>query len=327
MNRTESLLVAMTTLLAVACGSSKNDTSEEPSPTEPPLGISETAIQLETPEFDVPPGDHFMCVYTDIVTDRDLYVHSSSGRQAKGGHHIGLFHTNTRKKTPGMFPCTADGNGEMIFWRPAASGAEVGGTGADDPSQLSLPEGMAFKIPAGSQLVLQAHYINASGKPLLKVRDRVTAALMKPSEVRESVGMHVANDASFRVRASGTTVSSSVCTVTEDLSAIRMFGHMHELGSHFKLERIDEKDQPIETLLDHDWEPLFVSHAKSIAFPADAPYQLKKGMRFRHTCTWKNAGMTESTFPNEMCVAMMFVFPDRGLVNCEAVPVAPQATP
>ncbi len=114
------------------------------------------------PTHTIPPGDSFECYYTDIKTDRSIYVNSSTGKQGLGGHHLTIYYATVAQDV-GHHPCI---DVEM---------AELRQVGA--ARRHRSPPGVAVEVPAGKQLVVQTHYINASGKAR-DVEDEITVHLL-----------------------------------------------------------------------------------------------------------------------------------------------------
>lgn len=285
--------------LLAACG--------EPPPIQ--TTMDDKGLTLVTEKFMVPPGDVFECFYTDYTTDRELTVPNSYGKQGPGGHHITVYYT-TVTRPPGHHPCTDE---EMVEWHQIA-----GSAGDDQPGgegQVGLPDGLAIKVPAGVQIVAQMHYINTTGKPY-EVQDRVTLNLADRTKLKAYANYFVLVDGVFEVPSGRRQERSSTCTVPQDFQVVLMLGHLHELGQHYKLERVDESGKVVETLVDHAWQPLYTSHPPVKRFETDAPLLIKKGTRLRQTCSWDNTTDAMVRFPREMCVSFMYYYPDNGEIEC-----------
>jgi hypothetical protein len=203
----------------------------------------------------------------------------------------------------------------MVSWHMiAGTGGEAVGQGV-----ISLPEGLAVKVPAGKQLVMQSHYINTTGKTE-KVTDTAELKYLDPSEVKSYANFYALADNSFEVPSHATYQSTTLCTVDRDFQFVLSLGHMHEFGTHYKLERIDDQGNVLETMHDEEWRPEYTSHPPVERWTMDQPLLLKKGTRLRQTCSWNNTSADALIFPREMCVGFFYYFPDQGELTCDLVP-------
>jgi hypothetical protein len=264
-------------------------------------------LTVETGDFDVPAGDSFECFYTTLKTDREVSVTRARAVQGNGGHHVTIYYAD-EVRPASHHKCD---DAEMTAWHQVAAAAGSEGASA----AFALPEGLAFKIPAGKQIVVQAHYINTTGKPY-RANDRIAIELVDPKTVRAHANLLIAADLGFKIPAKGKYTHTTTCTVQYDLNIATMFGHMHELGAHYKLERIDEAGNSLEILYERDWEPQFTSHTPENRFTYDKPYAIKEGTRLRQSCTWDNTTGEEVGHPREMCLGLFFYFPDAGNKIC-----------
>jgi hypothetical protein len=311
--------------LALSCTSSGTTSTTPPAgtqepPTTPPNpddgippGISDKALKVVIPKHAVPPGDSFECHYTDITTDRELFVNRSTGRQGEGGHHITIYYVSEAPQPVGHRPCI---DAEMAAWRQvgAASDDAAGSEGVID-----LPPGIAVKVPAGKQIVVQTHYINPTASPKT-VEDEITVHLIPKNEVKRFAQGFAVVDGTFEIPPQGNYSRTSTCTVQRDLDLIMLLGHMHAAGQHYKLEHLDASGAPKKTLIDHDWQPAYAAHPPTSRFAPEAPLKLAKGDKLRQTCTWKNTGTDKLLFPTEMCIAFSMYLDDHGFLQCSAEP-------
>jgi hypothetical protein len=303
--------VGMVLVCSVALSGCGDGEESVPAPVPPA-----NQLAFETGEFDVEPGDIFECFYLPVTTTEELAVNKAVGVQGPGGHHISVYYTDVHRE-PGHHPCI---DAEMINWHLVMG---AGGEGQSlDQDQVSLPDGIAMKLPEGMQIVLQAHYINATGQTQ-RVNDRVVLTLLEPAEVDQYANTFVTNDEAFEIPPASTYTITSECTVQTDVSVLLMVGHMHERGSRYTLERIDESGATLATIYDEAWLPQYTSHPPVLRATVADPMVLAKGTHLRQTCTWQNDMQTPLLFPDEMCLSFSFYLPDKGELFCDMQPVAP----
>jgi hypothetical protein len=294
-----SIIVAVCALV-VSCGSEKTEPTKTTEDT--------TKLTFVTGDFDVPAGDQFECFYTNTITPRELAVNRSHGVQGAGGHHVTVYYTDLKRPAE-HHKCV---DSEMTTWHMVAG---TGGDSASDDKEMSLPEGFAIKVPAGKQLVLQAHYINTTGKTQ-KMNDSVTLELLEPAKVKQYANYVASSHESWTLPPKSPFETTSTCTLKQDLNIILMLGHMHELGTHYKLEKIDATGAA-STLYDYEWQVSYAQHPPLKKFPTTAPLNLPKGTKLRQTCNWNNDTEESIIFPREMCVFFGYYFPDQGELFCE----------
>lgn len=275
-------------------------------------GTAKNELKVTTPVYDVPEGESFECFYTDVVTDKDLSVVSAAGTQGPGGHHIIVYYSD-EVRAPEHHPCD---DAEMASWHQVVG---ANGLGTGEPA-IEMPEGLALKVPAGKQIVLQTHYINTTGKPQ-QYSDEVTVALTTPEDIIAYANLFAVSDMQFKVEPHAMTTSVTQTSVHRDAQIILMGGHMHERGQNFKLEIVDDAGQVQEVLYDETWSAAFASHPPLLKYTVDAPRMMKKGTRLRQTCVWNNESPDTLQFPSEMCVTFGFYFPDEGELIHLSTPV------
>jgi len=291
----------ITAVIAVAAGCAGGDGGGD-------YTITDDALTFETGSFQVPPGDVFECFYTDVITDRELAVAAASADQSQGGHHVTLYYTSIIKDAQ-HHPCDP---AEMADWRMIGGG---GDEAEDLVTKLRMPDGYAIRVPAGVQLVLQSHYINLGEE--FTANDQAAIELVPADSIESFVNQFVVNDAGFAVPPHEEFESVSTCTVPEDVQLIRLLGHMHEWGSYYKLEEIDQADETLSTILDLEWDPVYASDPEVLQWEPAEPMLLAQGTRLRQTCRWFNDTADPILFPREMCVAFGLYYPDDGEIFCE----------
>lgn len=145
-----------------------------------------------------------------------------------------------------------------------------------------FPEGMAKKIGAGSDLVLQMHY--TSRKTPAVVTTRIGLALPSSPPRKRLLTLQMGRD-DLRIPPGEKAYQAAVSgTVPQDALLISLFPHMHLRGAEFTFDRLGKNGQ-METLLkvkpyDFNWQLNYV---------LKTPRLLRKGDILRWTGIFDNS--------------------------------------
>jgi hypothetical protein len=296
--RTLYLLVA----LAVACGEGKPRVAGF---NPPPIEKGE--VEYDSPIIkDIKPGtDVTYCSYLDAhITDESDITHFRVAQSA-AGHHV-ILYAARHSRPVDTHECTED---DMVNARFLAAG------GGESVGQLLVPDGLAFRIPAGTQLMMQTHWINATRNTV--DGEAVAYLTTVPSSPKNQV-LDLFNVVltDFTMNPGEKLTKSTTCTLPRDLQLYTLTGHEHALGSHVDIDLLDGANAP-KSLWSHDWQPSFTSDSPYNIYPVQQPLLLKSGQQVRVTCTWINSKTDPVTFPSEMCVGSGFYFPSvDGEIDC-----------
>jgi hypothetical protein len=262
----------------------------------PPPGTTES--QLISSDFSLPAGtEDYWC--QRVTVKSDMYIVRVTPLSPVGVHHevlaidpSGMYPDGLTKQSVDKAACPAIGP----TWTPLFA------SGVGSPS-LDMPPGIALKISAGQQIVLNLHLFDAttstvSGTAILNV-----AAAVDPSGY-QLAGVPFVGSVNFTVPAAGGTVNGK-CTLSNDSQYFAVFPHMHLQGTHLKVVTTGSVSQ---TVWDEDYS------FNDQKFGTWTPLQLKKGDVIQNTCTYgpsPNGTPTkfgEST-TNEMCFAISYLSP------------------
>ncbi|MGH9852926.1 MAG: DUF3471 domain-containing protein [Blastocatellia bacterium] len=143
--------------------------------------------------------------------------------------------------------------------------------------------GVAKRIPAGSNLILQMHYSKTTGKP---EKDRTSVALIFAKQpVEKAVETLTVVNSLFSIPPGAENHEATACyNVQRDIQFVNYFPHMHVRGKAMKYEVV-YPDGRRETLLQVDkynfnWQTLY-----ALKQPAPVP----KGSRFVVTARFDNS--------------------------------------
>jgi hypothetical protein len=293
-------------LLTAGCSGGKSsmyiDGFDPPAP-----AAGETAFVSPVIAAIQPGQDITMCSYLDQTIMQDTDVTNFRAFQSQAGHHL-MLAAARHSQSPNTHPCTEDDMVNILTF--------VAGGGADGASNFKgVPEGLAFRVPAGAQLMLQSHWINATGT----TRDGqgVVYVTANPASTNVTpVDQFLADTTSFDIPAGVTYTATSTCKFQKDLNFFMYSGHMHEWGKHITLELLDTAGVA-QTIYSQDWRPDYMTNPPNNAYTKDQPFAIHTGESVRVTCEWDNtAGTSDITFPKEMCYFVGYYFPGAGALDC-----------
>ena len=182
---------------------------------------------------DLQPGtDNEVCTWTDLVVDHDVDIRAVQGYQTVTGHHVILFST-TKTQPPGTTRTCSDD--DMATFRFAAGAGGEGQTARNE-----APGNLVFRIPAGSQFVINHHYINATTAP----HDAQSAVNIYLADAGGSYvpsgGLAFLNTG-MRIPPGNNSVDVS-CTMEHDAKVWSIFPHMHTFGTRITIQQRDGDD-------------------------------------------------------------------------------------
>jgi len=246
-----------------------------------------------------------MCTYTDHILAQDLLVKGSKGFQTHGGHHVILFYT-TQPQPPGTTDVCSEQQMTQLRYVSASRGE---GSGQGD----MLPGNLVVPVPAGAQLVVNHHYLNAGSDPI-DAQSAVDVYPAEPGSGTVAAGPVAWVDTSLRAPPG---VSSMVvsCSTPNDMPLWLLYPHMHQWGTHATVDRVSP-DGSGERLFDVSWIPEYVFDPPMMVRDPSDPYVLHTGDKLQVTCTWNNSTPSDLTFGMEMCVAFGETVGQGGNLAC-----------
>lgn len=292
-----SLAAASLACSLAACSGSSGDPSEPDvfDPPPPPEGFTRIAAPIIK---NLQPGSNStVCQYVFAPFDRDMDVLEVQGYQSKYGHHAIAYAMNVDVPIGTTRDCNTEDNVQI--------GAFLGGVGGDAGGAVDLPEGIAFRMPKGSSIMLNTHFVNTGHE----VVDGESILDMKFAEVdlsRSVASMFVNVGIGFQVEPGVKSTTDVTCTMPRDLEFIMFTNHMHDLGVSAITEVIRPGSNPELTHEDPNWAYEMQFNPEFTRWSPAEPFLVKQGDALRTHCEWNNPGGDVVTFPDEMCVGIGF---------------------
>lgn len=262
----------------------------------------EHGLQVITPIVeDIQPGtDLEICTWTDAFIDETVDVRSTLGYQTEPGHHTIVFYTLERQPAGQQRVCT---DTDMASFRFLAGNA---GNGIANEA----PGDLVYRIPAGAQIVVNHHYLNASDE-VMRGQSLVNITYAPPGNYIPS-GSTAFLNSGLNV-AQGISSQSQHCEIDRDLKLWYFAPHMHRWGTNIKVD-VTTGGQTMR-MFDTDWDDSFTFHPPEMRMEPADPMILHAGDKLDVTCTWNNDTGRDLGFGFEMCVAFGQFVDDSNMGN------------
>jgi|GEM_PF-3449276 len=312
--------VVLVAVAAAACGASSSggngtngnavqlmpgfDPGPPPDPTQ--------GFQIVLPVVkDIPAGSsQEYCTWTNMILDHDVWISASQGMQTETGHHVVLYYAST-PQTPTTKLCGNEDMAEFKYGMPASAG----GSG-----KVTLPGNLAVHLPAGAQIVVNHHYLNASANDVAEAQSALNVYYADPNKPHVESSAMVVLDSSMTVPV-GSSSYGIDCTVNETYQGWDLIPHMHAWGTHIKVLYTPVSTGVPQALFDTDWQPDYAYDFQSVATLKDpsAPFMFSKGDKIHIQCDYLNTTSAPLAFGDEMCVFLAFtVDPNQvGNMDCD----------
>ncbi len=275
--------------LAIGCGGA--DARDD--------GVADGWHELVAAEWTVPPGrEKFVCALATVPADTDIAAFRTV---APPGTHHALVTVTEPVAPDGVFECDPGALSDaMVF----ASGIAT--------SDLILPEGVAMRVAAGKQVLLNLHLLNTTdallhGRSAVVVRDAPRGAALAE--------MVFAGTVDIALPPGADAVASGSCTFHEDATLFEVWPHMHAFGTRMTV--VHRSAGGAHTLHDGPYDVREQRH-----YPV-GPVRVPRGDRVDVTCHWKNTSAVTIHYGNhaadEMCFAGLYRYPAAGAgLFCDA---------
>jgi hypothetical protein len=250
---------------------------------------------LITGDWKMPQGtEGYVCVRKTLT--EDVYVSGFDAIIPRGTHHT-LLTMGAPDAPDGVTDCNAGVNRTQSLFGS--------GLGTDT---LLFPEGVGFRIPAGTQLLLNLHLFNTTTQDISGTSGTRVRIMAPEDLVHEAEGV-LAGTVALNIPAGETTVHTGYCTMAGDVTIFAVAPHMHQLGIYEKI--VAETGAQGDVVL-HDAAYSFEEQSYELV----EPLQLLQGERVRIECTHHNSTSADVYFGEstlqEMCFAGLYRYPALG---------------
>jgi len=263
--------------------------------------------QIATPPgaITVQPGqESFLCYYKTLPNTSEFDVGKIQSWMTPGSsHHFIAYQQTAGAAADGTLSACSFGGGTWMY-ATSLPGEII---------ELAMPQGVGLPLPAGTQIMLNMHFINTGSTPVTpQVKMNVVAA----QSLQYRAGAMVSFNATINVPPAsaagpGKQTVYGTCTAAAGSKFFVMTTHTHKHAVESKVNYVSG-GQTTNLVDTTDWE-----HPDVGLWNAPNFLTVKAGDSFTYSCAYQNTGTTavtvgETAASNEMCMAIGYYFPAGG---------------
>ncbi len=308
------------------CGDAPDETkggpAKPPVGSKPKQGIPPNAVggfSIQVPAMTLEPGEERTpCfVFPLELEGPSRFVAAASVTTTEGLHHGNL--TSRPKTGEGIRSCDGE-NGAGLLGGEAgdilAGGAVLFGSSTQlvGTEWRRFPEGQAYRIKDGFEIVARMHYLNTTTKALT-VAPEYSWHTIPQSDVTQEIAPFIWVMRGFEIPPKSEYSMESECWLPEPMKIVDAMPHMHALGSRFFGSYVGGELDGQNFLNVEGFDEA------SDIFSYDPAVDLSQGNGFRFGCTWKNTfnkTIVEGIGDNEMCMMFGYSYPVTSAYNVVA---------
>jgi hypothetical protein len=268
-------------------------------------------FSIQLPPVTLAPGEEqFPCFIFPLDLQGPSHLIGGAQVQAPPGMHHG--NVTSRPSTgTGVRECPANdpsnalggegtdvANGGTVLF--ASSTQHVG------TEWLSLPEGMAFPVKDGFEIVTRMHYLNA-GQESVTVAPTYQWYTVDESTVTTVLAPFIWIYSGFQIPPGATYTVEGDCNFPPGMKIVSLLPHMHALGTRFTAGFIGGALDGQLWLDSKGYDPV-----NGVMQVYDPPIDLSQGDGASFSCTWVNTTdqtIVEGVGQNEMCMLFGYGYP------------------
>ncbi|HTJ40955.1 MAG TPA: hypothetical protein VL463_02630 [Kofleriaceae bacterium] len=266
-------------------------------------------IQIVSPiVHDIAPGaDVLMCSYISpdaaFAADTDI-THAAGFQSMTGAHHAILYQARSKRPVD-THVCTDD---------DMANAIPLGVTGGEGGEAFQIPDGLALRAAAHSQLFFQTHWVNSTDH-VIDGQAAFNLRALPVSADRPTASIFSIVSTQFTIPAGKPGHATTTCSFAKDIQFGTLFGHAHEWGTHVKITWTPQGAAE-DVIYDHDWIPHDTFAPPALTYAVASPFVVHAGDTVRVDCDYMNTTANDLSFPREMCGAAGYYFPGNVQLNC-----------
>jgi hypothetical protein len=302
-------LLVLAAFSLVACGGTEGGETSPPEDVgfDPPE-VEPGYTRFRPDPIDVAPGEEGVwCQWVAGPSEVTQDVVDVMGEQSEIGHHAVLYATTLHEPVGTIRPCKDEDQFQIRF---------LGGVGGEGSTAVKLPPGTVFRLEAGRSLMINTHYLNATGKAA-KGESVVDVKLTEVNPDNQVAAFFTNVDTAIDLPPHEESSLEVSCTLEHDIELLLWSNHMHALGAKALSTIVFSDGSSEELRRDDHWEYEWAFNPQWASWSAGAPLALAAGDKIVTSCTWQNTGSEAAKFPTEMCIGLGFFLGEKD-VTCLA---------
>ena len=288
-----SIIGMSAALLTLGCGS-----SPEPSDVDEP---APGYIRYDTAPISVAAGESGIWnQWVALPVDYERIVVDLTGTQSLSGHHAILYTTTDIQPVGTVRVDAASDQLTRQF---------VGGV-VGQSTELELPEGVVFRVPAGRGLLIQTHYLNVTSESVVGT-SRIDVKFGTPSPEYELASLFGTASLEVNLPPQQASEREVSCVIEQDLPLLMFANHMHQWGRTVTTTVTDPNGVTQVLKEDPRWNAEWGYNPNFTIESKEEPLLLLKGSKVSTKCTWDNTTPETLAYPSEMCMFIGFFLGER----------------
>jgi hypothetical protein len=299
----------------LGCGGSKGGGGDDQQMADAPP-LTGDKYELHWGPVTVHPSvENTQCIWLKLSNPTEIKVHQLHNTLEQGSHHLIVYKDDmdtTEQTTP-------------VDCQPFTGALNASGkispimiTQKHD-DELTLPDGVAYTIPAGQMIKLELHYINATDADL-QVAATVDFFSADPATIHDAADLLFVGSPDISLPPNMMTTLHQFFTVPSyvDFSSSKIFaitGHEHKLGTDVEVNVGQEGGQ-----LTSVYKPNPFVWSEPVTQTSDPGFSIPSGGGLDFTCTWMNTTAGTVRFGesanDEMCFFWAYYYPSQGSKVC-----------
>jgi Copper type II ascorbate-dependent monooxygenase, C-terminal domain len=280
-------------LLVAGCGQLPPSSSGPDN--RPLLPAPDRGVQLSIGPFDVPAGQEIqICQTLKLSNDEPMAINRIQMAKRTGSHHTILF-TSDMDVPDQTFMCWGTVNFDDWHFMVDSQSEDFDWT---------LPEGKAYVLKPHQQIMIQAHYQNAthtqSPQGGYVTTNLYATNMIDPTDIKDTArGMFTVNRRiDLPPNSHGVTFTRD-CIFNQNAYVFGIYGHFHSRGRKFTVDYMNSEGYMMQHLYQSlDWENMQFLELPSQEIPGDGQNGVlvaaTEALRF--SCTYDNDTNNEIVF-------------------------------